>query len=571
MMARGFGHGDIFNDSSGNTRLPLNTPLSEISQTIWFRSSPELLDTYGPPSRRFKVFGVNSNKLKKKFAYFDRLLMHHDYDIIFFSETRIKHRGGFRPLNYVNFNKNNTPYGCGAMYNSTKYHQDELNIVDGSPFHVHLRLQNVSIIYIYKPPNQNCLDFYDKFIAPSINKECIIFGDFNIPLNSGRTLTHDQILFFDLLNIAGYTVFDIPDEFTFEGDNGGRSKIDHIFYKESDAYHILNAGTIDTIGITDHKCLFIELELQQTAIFLRGNRSTWNRKRFKDEDKIFEFQNHLSVDLIRCRGDLHQLLFNWEFCNDPKTKQKYCNESWDKIRFLFHTAGINVIGETKPHKHVSTSQIASVAEELELGNSEVADRILVESRKLSIKSFKETTNQMASYEFLKFVKMSTWRKSKTGASLDMHKWEEYMTDWTPKWDLRDLNEFDYIPQYDNTLPDMPNIINTESLSELIKALPKGKSPGEDLIINEFIINCTDEMKDFISLGFNMIVKTGVTPLMFHRNIIIPVHKGQDLPYDDIHSNRPIALSSVLKKLFEMSIKSLIKPFLDSGQNQYAYK
>ena len=85
------------------------------------------------------------------------------------------------------------------------------------------------------------------------------------------------------MNMSGYSIYDIPDIFTFVGPNGS-SKIDHIFYKDSDAYHILEAGTIDTTHITDHKCLYIEIELRQPAIFLRGKRSTWNRSRFKDEN-----------------------------------------------------------------------------------------------------------------------------------------------------------------------------------------------------------------------------------------------------------------------------------------------
>ena len=58
----------------------------------------------------------------------------------------------------------------------------------------------------------------------------MIFGDFNIdPFSTRRRLTTDQLLFFDLLNIGGYTIYDIPDAYTFLNHNGN-SIIDHVMY-----------------------------------------------------------------------------------------------------------------------------------------------------------------------------------------------------------------------------------------------------------------------------------------------------------------------------------------------------
>ena len=88
---------------------------------------------------------------------------------------------------------------------------------------------------------------------------------------------------------------------------------------------------------------------------------------------------------------------------------------------MFNISGMETIGETKAHQFVSTCQIAAVAEDMEIGNSEVADRILIESRKLAINAFQNRTDSMKSHEFLKYIKMSTFRKTKPGAHLGMHK------------------------------------------------------------------------------------------------------------------------------------------------------
>ena len=83
MIARGHGHGNLFSDPTGTDKIPLSTPLIDVNSNIWFKPNPSIRPSQPAPSRIFKVFGVNGNKLKKKFAYFNRMLIHHDYDIIF--------------------------------------------------------------------------------------------------------------------------------------------------------------------------------------------------------------------------------------------------------------------------------------------------------------------------------------------------------------------------------------------------------------------------------------------------------------------------------------------------------
>ena len=93
MIARGHGRGNLFSDPAGTDKISLSTLLIDVNSNIWFKPNPNTRPSKPAPSRIFKVFGVNANELKKKFAYFNRMLIHHDYDIIFFSETCVKEIG----------------------------------------------------------------------------------------------------------------------------------------------------------------------------------------------------------------------------------------------------------------------------------------------------------------------------------------------------------------------------------------------------------------------------------------------------------------------------------------------
>ena len=177
------------------------------------------------------------------------------------------------------------------------------------------------------------------------------------------------------------------------------------------------------------------------------------------------------------------------------------------------------------------------------------------------------------HEFLKTLKCDMNRKAQPSATLDNSSMNDKIEGYASKWNLTDFSEDDYM-HHDEQLDLNHNAtlqFEIQDIKNLIPQLPRGKSPGEDQTINEFIINATDEMLHFILLAFNLIIKTGITPEIFHKNLIIPLYKNKNLPFVIMLSHRPIALSSILKKLFEMLTKPLVIPHLHSGFNQYAYK
>ena len=72
-------------------------------------------------------------------------------------------------------------------------------------------------------------------------------------------------------------------------------------------------------------------------------------------------------------------------------------------------------------------------------------------------------------------------------------------------------------------------------------------------------------------SFNIILKTTITPAVFHCTNIIPIYKGKNKPFLVMDSHRPIGLSSMLKKLFEHCLKLHVLIHLASGDIHFAYK
>lgn len=88
---------------------------------------------------------------------------------------------------------------------------------------------------------------------------------------------------------------------------------------------------------------------------------------------------------------------------------------------------------------------------------------------------------------------------------------------------------------------------------LINKLPKRKAPGTDGIIAEFLQLAPKEFAKLLTPIFLHCEEKGIIPKQWKKGIIVPLHKGgpRQLPA----SYRPITLQSLVRKLFELWIKT----------------
>ena len=105
-------------------------------------------------------------------------------------------------------------------------------------------------------------------------------------------------------------------------------------------------------------------------------------------------------------------------------------------------------------------------------------------------------------------------------------------------------------------------IDMSEISAAIKDLKSGKSGGEDLLLNDFLIHGKDFLSPYILKLFNFVFQTGIFPTGWSDGLLKPLHKkGNRCSPDNF---RGITLLSVLGKLFTR----VINKRLDTWAERY---
>ena len=96
-------------------------------------------------------------------------------------------------------------------------------------------------------------------------------------------------------------------------------------------------------------------------------------------------------------------------------------------------------------------------------------------------------------------------------------------------------------------------IAQDEVKYAINQLHNGKSPGNDLILNEFLIAGKDILTPYITMLFDKILQSGYYPTSWTEGIIVPINKSGDI--NDSKNYRGITLLSIFGKLFTRILKN----------------
>ena len=100
---------------------------------------------------------------------------------------------------------------------------------------------------------------------------------------------------------------------------------------------------------------------------------------------------------------------------------------------------------------------------------------------------------------------------------------------------------------DCVFDELDNEIEVDEIKTAIKNLKRGKSHGEDGILNEYIIEFSDILVPLFHKLFNCILDKGLVPNSWSSSIIVPIFKKGD--HSDPNNYRGISLVSNVCKLF----------------------
>lgn len=103
---------------------------------------------------------------------------------------------------------------------------------------------------------------------------------------------------------------------------------------------------------------------------------------------------------------------------------------------------------------------------------------------------------------------------------------------------------------------------------------KDSAPGKDGLPYIFFANISDNLLSYYLKLINTIMITGVIPLSWKSQVVLPIRKPNKSP-SDASSFRPIVLSSVLIKLAELLIKNRLEWYVESkdllSKSQFGFR
>ena len=94
-----------------------------------------------------------------------------------------------------------------------------------------------------------------------------------------------------------------------------------------------------------------------------------------------------------------------------------------------------------------------------------------------------------------------------------------------------------------------------SLTSFLQKLPLNKAPGPDCISAEHLLHADESLRFFLSELFNMCIVHGYTRNSCLNTTIVPICKHKNGNMFDTSNDRPVAVATVVSKLFEHFILS----------------
>ena len=114
-------------------------------------------------------------------------------------------------------------------------------------------------------------------------------------------------------------------------------------------------------------------------------------------------------------------------------------------------------------------------------------------------------------------------------------------------------------------------VSVTEVIELLRELSSGKASGMDGLTGESLKYANHILPVLLSICFTCMFKHCYLPISMLDSVIVPLVKNRNGDLSDKNNYRPIALSSVISKVFENVILYRLEEYLWTINNQFGYK
>jgi hypothetical protein len=111
----------------------------------------------------------------------------------------------------------------------------------------------------------------------------------------------------------------------------------------------------------------------------------------------------------------------------------------------------------------------------------------------------------------------------------------------------------------------------DNILDAIKVLKSGKSSGKDGLRAEAFKHANKSIVVYLCIFFNAVICHGYIPRDLMDTIIVPIVKDKKGNLESKDNYRPIALTTVMSKIFEILILNCYQGFLVTTDNQFGFK
>lgn len=461
---------------------------------------------------------------------------------------------------------------------------------------------------VYAPNDTNeKICFYKKIedvLSPFLGHKLLVMGDFNSVMNndtdiiSGLPHSHHEINTLKTVvnNLELADLWRVQHE--SERDYSWcryqpfiARRIDYCFASEAIVNLCISCKMISVLN-TDHKAVTLEINKSN---FVRGP-GYWRFNNSLLEDKHFVNAMDVLLDklLIENCNEMGKAMDYWEYCK-VQIKEfciEYCKEKACKrknkvleLQNQFRTLESkliidpnNIALQAELHKIKHMSEI--IALEKTKGAQVRARMRWIEEGEKNTRYFLQLEKDRGKQNIMNQVKNKDGIVVTNQFDVLEEQVQFYKTLYNQKTEVSNAEEAVDIFIRHEVLPVLTSeeskscegMISVEEASFALSSMKNGSSPGYDGLTVEYFKFFWGKIKHLVVNSFNASFNDGELSYTQKQGIIVLIHKGKDLPRNELKNWRPITLTNtdykILAKTLAVRLSTVIQKLINQDQVGY---